>query len=123
MEATISNTNIILLIVSFTALLLLAQMKNIKIIRHAFSKKWNRNYHEATARVLSVFPTGKYLKFKLQVSIQLQVMPPAGRNFVVELKTLVTMNDLSRLENGGKVTVRYDPENVKSISIIRDAAA
>lgn len=111
--------NVILIAVALATLVLTMQVRAITRSGFLNRRKWNRNAREAKAVILSVIPTGKYLKLKLQVRIQMQVIPSTGRNFVVEIKTLLSTNDLVEIQTGKSVNVRYDPLNVKHISLVK----
>ena len=73
----------------------------------------------AKAIVLSINQTGMYKNHRPQVTIQLQVMPPKGRNFVVEIKEIVSLTELALLQHGSAVQVQYNPHDVKEVALIK----
>ena len=74
---------------------------------------------EARAVVLNVQPTGTYIDNLPQVCMLVKVQPYGGRNFVAETKQVVSPMELSRLRAGTCLKVKYNPHNVKEITVIR----
>jgi hypothetical protein len=73
---------------------------------------------EAQAIILSVEQTGLYMNHHPQVRMQVQVMPDKGRNFVTEVKQVVTFLQLGEIRTGGTIKVKYNPSNTKEITLI-----
>jgi hypothetical protein len=73
------------------------------------------------AIVLSIENTGTFLNDRVQMKIQVQVIPVKGRNFVTEIKELLTPEDLKNMRTGSTVSVKYNPMNRREISLIKAA--
>ena len=76
---------------------------------------------EAKASVLSVEQTGLFLDRNPQVRLQVQVMPERGRNFVVEIKEIISLADLQLIKPGSTVIVKYKPGNNNEIILVKAA--
>ncbi len=76
---------------------------------------------EARAIVLSIEQTGLYLDHKPQVKMQMQVLPEQGRNFVAEIKEILSFLDLDAIKAGSLVIVKYNPANIKEVSLVKAA--
>ena len=73
---------------------------------------------EAQAIILSIEQTGLYMNHHPQVRMQVQVMPDKGRNFVTEVKQVVTFLQLGQIRTGATIKVKYNPTNTKEITLI-----
>ena len=73
---------------------------------------------EAQAIILSIEQTGLYMNHHPQVRMQVQVMPDKGRNFVTEVKQVVTFLQLGQIRTGASIKVKYNPSNTKEITLI-----
>ncbi|TDH29230.1 hypothetical protein EXU57_03950 [Segetibacter sp. 3557_3] len=118
MHTLLLYINIIVLTIGLTFLLLLAQLPAVKKLNYLSGRYWNKKYLQSNAMVLSVTPTGRYINMKYQVTIQVQVMPDKGKNFVVEIRSLYSMNDLKAIQTGSYVRVKYNPANTKDAFLI-----
>ena len=74
---------------------------------------------EASAILLNLEQTGLYVNNLPQVKMQLQVHPLTGRNFVSETREVVNFIDLSQLQVGCTLKVKYNPENIKEVMVVR----
>jgi hypothetical protein len=70
------------------------------------------------AIVLSVERTGALINNQPQVKIQLQVTPEKRRNFVTEVKKILSPADVAAIRAGSIIRVKYNPVNTKEISLI-----
>jgi hypothetical protein len=86
--------------------------------RSARNKPTSKNL-EAHAVVLNIQPTGKYIGNLTQVCMLIKVQPFGGRNFVAEAKQALSPMELSRLRAGSCLKVKYNPHNVKEVTVIR----
>ena len=74
---------------------------------------------EAPAVLLNFYVTGISKNNATEYSLQMQVQPVEGRNFVTETKQLVTIEDVRNLYIGSKLHVRYNPANKKDLALIK----
>jgi hypothetical protein len=74
---------------------------------------------EASAILLNMEQTGLYVNNQPQVKMQLQVHPLTGRNFVSETREVVNFIDLSQLQIGCTLKVKYNPDNIKEVMVVR----
>ena len=88
---------------------------------HLFAKKSKEKRQEAKAVILNVEQTGLYLNQRIQVRLEMQVLPGKGRNFITEITELVAETDIAFLKKGGLVSVQYDPANPKAVELIKAA--
>ncbi|MES2649883.1 MAG: hypothetical protein V4717_23605 [Bacteroidota bacterium] len=90
--------------------------KMLLLIRSVFRIKEQRQTQTISpAIVLGIDYTDTHEKVEIQVKYQLQVMPEKGRNFVIEINEIVPKNMLKKLGPGSKISVRYNPKNLKDI--------
>ncbi|MES2777644.1 MAG: hypothetical protein V4722_25930 [Bacteroidota bacterium] len=73
---------------------------------------------EADAIILNMRQTGLYVNQQPQVSMQVQVQPDRGRNFVTEARQVFSPAELGFIHTGSKIRVRYNPENTKEIMLV-----
>lgn len=71
------------------------------------------------AIILSIENTGSFFHGHIQMKIQLQVIPLKGRNFVTEIREMLTPDDIKNMRAGNTIAVRYNPVNKKEISLIK----
>lgn len=76
---------------------------------------------EADAVLLNMEQTGLYVNNQPQIKLQVQVQPLSGRNFVSEVREVLTLIDLSQLRIGSALKVKYNPANTKEIMVLRQA--
>lgn len=74
---------------------------------------------EANAIILTMEETGLYMNKLPQVKLQVQVLPERGRNFVTEIKPVLSLLELDALKTGSMVTVNYNPSNIKEVSFVK----
>jgi len=74
---------------------------------------------EADAILLNMEQTGLYVNNQPQVRLQLQVHPSTGRNFVTETREVLSFLDLTRIQIGCTLKVKYNPENSKEVMVVR----
>jgi hypothetical protein len=72
---------------------------------------------EAYAIVLNIESTGCCNGNLPQVRMQLKVQPHMGRKFIAEIKQVVTPA-LSNLKTGKCIKVKYNPRNLKDITVM-----
>jgi len=73
---------------------------------------------EARALILKVEETGMAVNQQLPVTLQVQVLPERGRNFVTEIKTIMSGLELRTIKSGSMITVFYDPSNTKEVAFV-----
>ena len=76
---------------------------------------------EAEAVLLNMEQTGLYVNNHPQIKLQVEVQPLAGRNFVSEVREVLTLIDLSQLRIGSTLKVKYNPLNTNEVIVIRQA--
>ena len=74
---------------------------------------------EAEAVLLNMEQTGLYVNNQPQIKLQVQVQPINGRNFVSEVREVLTLIDLSQLRIGSMLKVKYNPVNTKEVMVLR----
>lgn len=74
---------------------------------------------EAEAVLLNMEQTGLYVNNQPQIKLQVQVQPPTGRNFVSEIREVLTLIDLSQLRIGSTLKVKYNPANTREVMVLR----
>jgi hypothetical protein len=82
-------------------------------------KKHSSKGIEANAIILTMEETGQYTNKQPQVKLQVQVLPERGRNFVTEIKPVLSLVELDSIKTGTMVTVLYNPSNIKEVSFVR----
>jgi hypothetical protein len=90
------------------------------IRQHTIRRLLMRSGNEAEGIILQVQQTGVLVNNLPQLNIQLQVVPGRGQNFVIELKELVSFNDLPTVQPGAKLKVKYNPHNHKQVIILKN---
>lgn len=76
---------------------------------------------EADAVLLNMEQTGLYVNNQPQIKLQVQVHPVTGRNFVSEVREVLTLIDLSQLRIGSTLKVKYNPANTREVMVLRNA--
>ena len=71
------------------------------------------------AIILSVENTGSFIKDQPKMKIQLQVTPDKGRNFVAEVKEILSPSDIAVIRTGNMVNVKYNPVTMKEVHLIK----
>jgi len=82
-------------------------------------KRLMREGIEAEAILLNMEQTGLYVNDQPQIKLQVQVHPQTGRNFVSEVREVLTLIDLSQLRIGSTLKVKYNPANTKEVMVLR----
>lgn len=82
-------------------------------------KRLLREGVEAEAVLLNMEQTGLYVNNQPQIKLQVQVQPQSGRNFVSEVREVLTLIDLSQLRIGTTLKVKYNPANTKEVMVLR----
>lgn len=82
-------------------------------------KRLMREGLEAEAVLLNMEQTGLYVNNQPQIKLQVQVHPPTGRNFVSEIREVLTLIDLSQLRIGSTLKVKYNPANTREVIVLR----
>lgn len=75
---------------------------------------------QSSAIILAIEQTGVYMNSKPLVKLQMQVTPDRGRNFIAEVKEVLSAFDIKNLRNGSTVTVKYNAANVKEIELLKE---
>lgn len=83
-------------------------------------KKWMKGAVEADALVLEAEDTGFLINSLPQTRIQIQVRPDKGRNFVAEIKQVLSEADAAILKAGSTIRVKYNPHNYKELILIKE---
>jgi len=83
------------------------------------NKRLSREGIEADAVLLNMEQTGLYVNNQPQVRLQVQVHPLTGRNFVTETREVLSFLDLTRIQIGCTLKVKYNPENIKEVMVVR----
>lgn len=117
---TIVETGIALIVIVF--ILILAQFFGKKN-KSNLAKDNLRNVMpvKAKAIILNIEKTALTTSQRQQVKMQVQVMPERGRNFVTEIKELLTWADFDALKSGTIVSVFYNPVTMKEVTLIKTA--
>jgi len=95
----------------------------VKVKRSTLKPRENERISETViskAIVLSVEKTGALINNQPQVKIQLQVTPEKRRNFVTEVKKILSPADVTAIRAGSTIRVKYNPVNIKEISLIQE---
>jgi hypothetical protein len=74
---------------------------------------------EAHAVVLTMEDTGVFMNQQPLVKMQMQVLPDRGRNFVVEVREVLSGGDRATIRSGSTVRVRYNPANPKDTTLVK----
>jgi hypothetical protein len=85
------------------------------------SKKQVLDGEVAKAIVLAIEQTGLFLNHRPQVKMQMQVIPDRGRNFVVEIREIMSYVELATIRTGSTVLVKFNPSNPKEIELLKAA--
>jgi len=118
---TIVETGIALIVI--VVILILAQFFGKKNkINLAKDNLRNVMPVKAKAIILNIEKTALSTSQRQQVKMQVQVMPERGRNFVTEIKELLTWADFDALKSGTIVSVFYNPVTMKEVTLIKAAA-
>jgi hypothetical protein len=118
--ATLMETAIIVLVLAilFVAVQVVRKRKpSDKVI----VKKQVLDGEVAKAIVLAIEQTGLFLNHRPQVKMQMQVIPDRGRNFVVEIKEIMSYVELATIRTGSTVLVKFNPSNPKEIELLKAA--
>ncbi len=114
--ATVIEVTVVLL--AFAMLYVGSQLIQKKKIKN-IQKKHSSKGVEANAIILTMEETGLYTNKQPQVKLQVQVLPERGRNFVTEIKPVLSLMELDTIKTGSMVTVLYNPSNTKEVSFVR----
>lgn len=101
-------------------LMLLLKLVFKKLNSQKLAKQYNHGRQEAVAVVLKIELTNPSANRQANVTLQMQVLPDKGRNFVAEMQELLDANELAELRAGASVKVKYNPANLKEIALIRN---
>ena len=74
---------------------------------------------ESMAVVLAMEETGVFMNQQPLIKLQMQVLPERGRNFVVEVREVMSAVDQAAIRSGSTVRVRYNPDNLKETVLIK----
>src|SRR5215212_9701131 len=83
------------------------------------NKRLRQEGVEAEAVLLNLQQTGLYLNKLPQVKLEIQVQTRTGRNFVTETKEVLSFLDIAQLHIGGTLMVKYNPSNMKEVTLVR----
>ena len=101
-------------------LMLLLKIGFKKLTSQKLARQYNHGRQEAVAVVLKIELTSPSANRRKNVTLQMQVLPDKGRNFVVEMQELLDAKELAVLRTGASVKVKYNPANLKEIALIRN---
>lgn len=90
-------------------------------LRRSHKKESASRQVQAKAIVLAIEKTGVYMNQQPLVWLQMQVIPENGRNFITEIREVLSSLDLDSIRSGSTVTVKYNTANIKDIVLVRDA--
>lgn len=118
--ATLMETAIIVLVLAilFVSVQLVRKKKPSGRLSH---RQQALHGEVAKAIVLGIEQTGLFLNHRPQVKMQMQVIPDRGRNFVVEIKEIVSYVELATIRTGSTVLVKFNPSNPKEIELLKAA--
>jgi len=120
MEIIVIATVIEVTVVLLAFVILFAGSQLIQKKKIASSQKKNSPKGiEANAIILTMEETGHYTNKQPQVKLQVQVLPEKGRNFVTEIKPVLSLIELDSIKTGTVVTVLYNPSNTKEVTFVR----
>ena len=74
---------------------------------------------EASAVVLTMEETGVFMNRQPLVKMQMQVLPDRGRNFVVEVREVLSASDQAMIRSGATVKVQYPSGNPKEAVLLK----
>jgi hypothetical protein len=117
--ATLMETAIVVILLAIVLLAL--QLIRDKYRKNRRGRRRTINGIEAKAIVLAIEQTGLFMNHKPQVKMQMQVIPERGRNFVAEVKEVISFMDLAAIKTGTTVRVKYNPANLKEIMLVKAA--
>ena len=86
---------------------------------NSMKKRLMREGVEAEAILLNMEQTGQFVNNQPQIKLQVQVHPTIGRNFVSEIREVLSMIDVSQLRIGSTLKVKYNPSNTKEVMVLR----
>lgn len=87
--------------------------------RRRIGSRKSRHGEEASAVILAVEETGVFMNHHPLVRMQMQVLPDRGRNFVVEIREVLSYMDLATYRTGATVKVKYKPGNPREASLVK----
>jgi len=118
--ATLMKTTLIVILLAlFFFVRYFFKLKKEKSVTQAIAN--NTDPVISRAIILSIENTGAFVHGHVQMKIQLQVIPVKGRNFVTEIKEMLTPEDIKTLRTGSAISVKYNPTNRKQVSLIKAA--
>jgi len=101
-------------------LMLLLKLVFKKLNSQKLARQYSFGRQEAVAVVLKIELTSPSANRQANVTLQMQVLPDKGRNFVAEMQELLDAKELAELRTGASVKVKYNPANLKEIALIRN---
>lgn len=117
------SLNLILVIrVAAIAFAILIVALEIYIIFFDKSGSDNKQYlalwKSAKAKVISVDQTGTFINNNPQVIIKLRVTPPNSKEYDLDLKHVVKLVDIPKIQSGKIINLKIDPENKQNIELV-----
>jgi hypothetical protein len=85
---------------------------------HRRKKRLLREGIEADAILLNMEEAGVFLNRQAVMILQVKVHPQNGRNFVSEIREVMTGQERSHLHTGSTLRVRYNPSNIKDVMVV-----
>jgi hypothetical protein len=104
-----------ILIIPF--LLLITCLAPLPFLRFVFPREVKDGI-EAQAKVLKVWDTRVSINDNPQVGLLLEITPPGGSPFEVEVKTIVSRLNAGLVQPGITADVRYDPRKPKRMRVL-----
>lgn len=109
------------LVLSTTVMLIVLQKTLVPLLQKAkMNKRLAKEGTLAEAVLLNMQQTGIYVNNLPQVKLLMQVHPKTGRNFITEVKEVLSFIDLSQLQIGNTLQILYNPSNIKEAMIVRN---
>ena len=109
-------TIIVLVVVSILALITVAAFAP-DVMRHFKTQHILKQGIAATAVIKAVTDTGNRYNNNPQIKLTLEVTPKDGKPYLAELITVVSVVDLSRLQPGAIINIKYDPEQPTHVAL------
>jgi hypothetical protein len=112
---------IITLLLASMILLIVLQKTALPLLRNTkLKKRLMKEGMLADAVLLNLQQTGLYVNNLPQVKLLMQVHPKTGRNYITEVKEVLSITDLAHLHIGSTLQVKYNPVNVKQVVLVKE---
>jgi hypothetical protein len=112
----------LVLIIGVILVLVVFVMAGIMIMtgskREARDAEIEKHGVAASARILSIVDTGSRYNNNPEVILKLEVRPDKGTPFPAEIRTVISVVDLSGYQPGVMLRVKYDPADTAQVIIL-----